>query len=31
MKNGERIHSNTLKLDGELKDTNVVKILDFKA
>lgn len=31
MQNGDRIHSNTLKLNDRLEGTNVVKILDFKA
>lgn len=31
MKNGERIQSNTLKLEGKLEGRNLVKILDFKA
>jgi L-ascorbate metabolism protein UlaG (beta-lactamase superfamily) len=30
MKNGENIHSTTLKIEGNLKDRNIVKILDFK-
>lgn len=30
MQNGERIHSNTLKLEGTLEGSNMVKILEFK-